>query len=430
MITQKLNNLINRINTMKPVSAVALLTLFIFLLGFGLRFVRHNELNQLVRGSDPEGYYQYLPAFFIDNDVHKQGWTTDIGNGKKINKFTSGVAIMQMPFFLIAHALSFVTPYESSGWSSIYFLFIMIGASFYTAMALRILYVLIRKRYGFKPALIAASLLFLSTNLYYYSVREMAMSHIYSFFLFTCFLYMLPLFFNKPNVKKTILVALPLSIAVLIRPTSIVLIFFFLLYNVYSFSDIKNRILFFIQRFHLVLLIGVTSLFVFLPQMLYWNEITGQYVFYSYTDEGFPFWNNPQFFTVLFGHQNGWLLYAPIMILGIIGIYPSLKNKQNSVWAVIVTLLLILYINASWWVPTFSAAYGYWAMLEYQVFLAFPIALMVHKIIESRNMMLKISSAVLAVLLCIINIRNSYIYEAWYWWDNELTWSIYLRSFF
>ncbi len=425
---------INRLEAMlqkiSSTKAIIYLVLFFFLLGFGLRHVRHNDLKHIVVGSDPHGYYQYLPAFFIEHDLRKQDWTIDLGNGNRLNKYTSGVAIMQIPFFGAAHILSYITGFETNGWSALYFLSVLLATSFYASLSLFLLFLLIKKRFGFTPALITTALMFLATNMYYYTVREAGMSHIYSFFLFSLFLYLIPVFFAKPSIKNTILIAIPFALAVLIRPTNILLVFFFLLFDVYNFNQLKERMIFFLKKPYTIALIALIGFVVFLPQMLYWHLITGKYIYYSYQGEGFPYWNNPQLFTVLLGKRNGWLLYAPIMLAGLWGLRYSFKNKEFSPYAVLLTLLTIIYINSSWWSPTFSAAYGYRALLEYQPLLALPLASVVHAIAAKKNKILQNSSIALAIVLIYINIKQSYLYEAYWWWDREFTLKIYLDMMF
>ena len=63
--------------------------------------------------SDGEGYYMYLPAYIIHRDfsLQKMKDLVDSGieglsqqaNGRYINKYAIGEAIMIMPFFLLAH---------------------------------------------------------------------------------------------------------------------------------------------------------------------------------------------------------------------------------------------------------------------------------------------------------------------------------------
>jgi hypothetical protein len=68
--------------------------------------------DQSIIGGDVRGYYAYLPALFINNDlkfqdleVYKmtrpgyQVWTKQTKDGTRFIKYTCGMAIMYSPFF-------------------------------------------------------------------------------------------------------------------------------------------------------------------------------------------------------------------------------------------------------------------------------------------------------------------------------------------
>ena len=160
--------------------------------------------------ADKAGYYIYLPAYFIyDFDGEKLppkiGEKTGDGffveEGKIKTKYTSGVALLQAPFFLVTHFVSTKLGYESNGFSSIYHKMINVSAVTYSFFALILLYLFLIRYVSKKLAFISVACIYLGTNLFYYSIFETGMSHIYSFFLFTCFLYLSPFILNpKKNI--------------------------------------------------------------------------------------------------------------------------------------------------------------------------------------------------------------------------------------
>ncbi len=64
------------------------------------------------------------------------------------------------------------------------------------------------------------------------------------------------------------------------------------------------------------------------PQLLYWKLVSGNWLFYSYGNEGFDFLH-PHIFDGLFCFKNGWLSYTPIMLFGLIGIVLMHKKKKK-----------------------------------------------------------------------------------------------------
>lgn len=93
------------------------------------------------------GYYNYLPAIFIYNDLLHFSFYDEIDEKyrpsdsserfalrthpktkKTVIKYTSGVAIMQLPAFLLAHAVSCgISKYPNDGYSQIYQLFVLLN---------------------------------------------------------------------------------------------------------------------------------------------------------------------------------------------------------------------------------------------------------------------------------------------------------------
>ena len=48
--------------------------------------------------------------------------------------------------------------------------------------------------------------------------------------------------------------------------------------------------------------------------------MTGHWLYYSYTEEGFKYWNEPKIAAVLFDVQNGLFLYSPLVLLMMAGL--------------------------------------------------------------------------------------------------------------
>jgi hypothetical protein len=109
----------------------------------------HNQkYNTIV--SDGKGYYAYLPAIFIYNDLnfgfnqtvekfdHPETWYTDyrykLDKKRIFTKYYVGTAIAYSPFFLIAHGWSLMMGWQADGYTAIYHGSILIAALFYMAI--------------------------------------------------------------------------------------------------------------------------------------------------------------------------------------------------------------------------------------------------------------------------------------------------------
>lgn len=253
---------------------------------------------------------------------------------------------------------------------------------------------------------------FFGTNLFHYATKEMGMSHVYSFFLFALLIYQISKYFKKPSFLNSLFLGSIMGWIFLIRPTNIIVFLLVLLYEVYSIHDFRERIKFFIQSYKSVLLIVLSGFIILIPQLMYWKEMTGHWIYYSYTDEGFKYWNRPKIFAVLFDVQNGLFLYSPMVILMLIGIFYGLKHKKFHSPAMLLIFILATYIFASWWAWWFGGAFGHRSYVEYYAILAIPLAGLIQKVFSSPRLIVRISFQFLLILLMAYSVRLSYLYTS------------------
>src|SRR6218665_52449 len=205
--------------------------------------------------SDKAGYYIYLPAAlkynfdpgnFPDSIVAKTGYGFILNQEKGVvqTKYTYGVALMQLPFFLLADVFAPALGYERSGFSPIYHWSINIAAAFYVLLGLFLLGNYLAAH--FKPRMVYLVLfsLFLGTNLFYYAIDETGMSHVYSFALFSSYLYLLQAtkFLSKASLLRLCMLGIVSGLIVLIRPSNIVFLLCCFFLDASQLSDVWERI--------------------------------------------------------------------------------------------------------------------------------------------------------------------------------------------
>ena len=380
--------------------------------------------------SDQEGYYIYLPAVFIyggfENVPCVNGCTTVERNGSNytFTKYTYGVSLMEAPFFAIAHLISKPLGYAGDGRSLPYIWAVMLAAICYMLAGLVLLHRLLKElEFGQLVSVMVPVGLLLGTNLFYYTFREAGMSHVYSFFLFTVLIYAS----HKRTISKkliwTFLTAFPLALVVLIRPTNAIAGLIPLLWAA-DFRDIPTRLKAFLTDWKWLLIFGVSLLVLFAPQVYYWQYLTGEYFLYSYGNEGFTNWNQPKVLQVLLSHQNGWITYSPIVLIGLAGLWQMIRRRITGWQMPTVTLVLATYIFASWWAWWFGGAYGHRCYVDFLPLLAVPSAFAVKAIIESK-MIYKAAIIGFALITSFVNIRMSDLYHGM--WDGpNWTWHNYI----
>jgi hypothetical protein len=383
-----------------------------------------------VVSSDAEGYHQYLTALFIHQDVFNQPYSYVLEDGRLFNKYNYGVALLQLPFFLVAHLVTLVFDFPASGNITAYVISVIIAGIFYTYLGLLFLFRLLRKKYDLKTTWITVILVFLGTNLVYYAYRDPGMSHAYAFFLIALFIYGVHRYYDDPGFRSGLVIASSLGILGLIRLPHLLIVVYLVLIRVSTWKDLRKNIHFLRNYWLPLLLIPFFLIALYIPQSLYWHALTGHYFVnpydYSLVDEGFFNWNKPRIGLVLFGPVGGWLLLTPIMLFAIAGLLMQLWNFRGSPWAILIILTTTLYLYGSWWHPTLAGSFGHRGFTDIYPFLALPLAFIVHSILKSAKSVKYIMMGIWTLLIY-INLQFSFMYQYW-WWDVEWGWQGYLNT--
>lgn len=252
--------------------------------------------------------------------------------------------------------------------------------------------------------------IFLGTNLFHYVTKEMAIAHSYSFFLFALLLFHIPKYLSKPSFVHSLILGLLLGAIVLMRPTNILCCFMLIGYDVYTWPQLKNRLLFFLKKYWSVLCVLLFAFMVWIPQLWYWKEMTGHWFYYSYKGEEFIYWKHPKILEVWFDTQNGLFLYSPLVLLMILGIGYGIRRQQHHGPVLLLIFLVATYLFASWWTWYFGGAFGHRCYVEYYAFLAIPLAGLFDKIYQrSQAISHKIVFSILLVAMMIYSVRLSYL---------------------
>jgi hypothetical protein len=371
--------------------------------------------------ADKAGYYMYLPAIFhlgfgasnyedgFDNK-HGDGFRIDRENDKIITKFTSGLAMLLLPFYALGTLIASIFGFDAHPYSGFYLFFVNIGAAFYLALGLFFLRKWLNFYVDSNSSLYSVLLIFFGTNLYYYTLDETLMSHLYSFTMFSTFLYGLKSFYETKKWIHFLLFATSLSIAILIRPTNALfgLIGFFI--DLKSFSAFKSRLLLLLDPKYLFPGVIIFVL-IMMPQFLYWKFAFGEYIVWSYEGEGFTYWSNPQFLTVWFSPQSGLFTYTPILLISLLfsAIMIAKKNTYTNSTLVIISFLAVSYMCASWNNPYFGICnFGKRPMVEYLPILFLPIPY----IFSSYNSFRKTTQYIILASMLLMVIYNLALFRA------------------
>jgi hypothetical protein len=334
-----------------------------------------------------------LPAAFIDKDLSlsfvtpenkiqynglKYAYVDNI-NGNHILKYSMGMSVLYAPFFFAAHFLAKPFGYSPDGFSAIYQMFIEFSGLFYILIGLWYLRKLLLQFYSEKIAALTLLFVFFGTNLLCYSTIEPAMSHAYTFSLFSVFLYHVFEFYKKVTLKSTIILGISFGLIVLVRPLNVFFVLPLLLFKIFNFKDLKIRLTFFVSHFKYILTFLLITGLVILPQLLYYKYVTGSYLVFSYGKERF-FFNHPHLIEILLSFRKGWLIYTPIMTLALYGIWNMRKQPVNGFkLSILILLPIYLYLVSSWWCWWYGGSFGQRSLIDIYPLLTLPLAAFIYQ---------------------------------------------------
>jgi hypothetical protein len=406
-------------NKYSLVSFFAILTISLSIRAY---YIQHpsNHKNFCLTTFDALGYYMYLPAIFIYQDVRQMAWLPAIDNqyavtggaayqtviaknGNHVGKFLGGVALMQMPFFITAHIFTKINGYPSDGFSAPYQYAVFIAAFFYAFLGLFYLRRFLLLYFDDKTVAFTLFALTLSSNWIQYLAIDSGQSHIYIFPLYVFILWFSKQWHEKPTTTSAFMVGFIVGLATICRPTEGVMLFIPLLWYMHNRAATKEKWALVKNNITHVWIAIVAGILAISPQLIYWKYTSGQFIF----DVGSKwFFLNP-YFRVLFGFEKGWFIYTPITILFVLGLF--FIRKYPFYKSVLTFSLLNIYIIIAWSDWHYGGSYSCRALVQSYAVFALPLAVVVKYCLKSR---LRIAFYVLFLYLLLVNLFQIYQYNA------------------
>lgn len=354
---------------------------------------RDPQLPVKVTTWDALGYYMYLPAAFIYQDLRElnfypemekkyqlQGLPTDFyqfqknESGYYSGKYFVGVALLQMPFFLLAHAFALAGYDEPDGFSLVYQQGIAYGAMVWVLLSLIFFRRFLLQFYSDAVVAIGLILGLLGTNAIQYIAVEGGQSHAWIFPLYVYILMLSHAWYHKKSISKAIGIGFILGLAVLCRPTEGVMLFIPLLWGIGKRQFLPQLKA---NRFH-YMLAGAACFIVVMLQLFYWKHSTGRWVFDVGSKWDFltPHWR------VLLGEEKGWLIYTPLCWLMLVGLF-FIRTKEFSL-SIKTFVVLNIWIVIAWHIWRYGASYSTRALVQSIPVMMLPMLSAIQLIITSR----------------------------------------------
>ena len=365
------------------ISLIAILLIIVIYSWQNINMHKYKSRDSVIC-SDVVSYYAYLPAIFIEKDhkLHFLGdptkgfklyWPTRLPNGELIIKTSMGLSMMYAPFFFIAHAVSEKLGFEADGFTEPYTFALVFSCVVYLLIGFLFLRKVLLKYFSDIITTLTLIIIGTGTNIYWYATVEAPMSHGYSFALFCMFLFLTEKWYANQKWSISIFLGLIFGLITLIRPSNGLIVILFLLFGIVKREDIVERLRLFWQNYQKIIVIVLCTFVIWIPQLLYWKSVSGEWLYYSYGGERF-FFNDPKILEVLFSFRRGWLIYTPVMICSLVGMGLLWKMNRQYFFPILIFFICNLYVISSWWCWWYGGGFGMRPLIESYAILAIPLA--------------------------------------------------------
>ncbi|MGB0391769.1 MAG: glycosyltransferase family 39 protein [Salibacteraceae bacterium] len=379
-----------------------------------------NGYGMKVTTSDALGYYMYLPGIFIYKDVTQLKWHEEIENkyhvtgaptpyqflkeenGNYVFNYLGGVAILQLPFFLVAHQIALNSHYLADGFSPPYQWALVMALAFYCILGIAILRLVLLRYFSDQITGITLLLVVFATNVIQYTSADSAQCHIYLLPLISIVLYASMRWHEEPKMKWAALAGWAIGLATMARPTEAILIFIPIFWGTQT-KEMAAQKWAIVKKYrkhaYLAAIMGFIGV---LPQLIYWKYSYGSWIY----DPGSKWTFLLPWFRVLIGFEKGWFIYTPITIFFIVGMF-YIKNfpfRKAVLWFGLCNIYIIIS-HFDW---RYGGSYSTRALSQATVVYALPFAAFLTQAFQTKW---KWVLSVVLVYLTALNLFQVYQYN-------------------
>ena len=328
--------------------------------------------------SDATGYYLYLPAVLIDHDVTMertaersfagrpgdlQGVRRVPPRGRLLDKYPVGEAIMLTPFFAVGHVAALALGAEANGFSRPYQVAAAAGGLAFATLGMAVLGLFLLRWFSTGTVVLTLLALVFGTNLFHYATFDAVFSHAFSFFLVALTLALAVVVYERPRLWSAVALGLTTGFLTAVRPTNAVVLVFAALVGVVGLGDISARTKRFPRYLPLLAAGAAVYLLALVPQVVYWQTITGKFLVYTYEDERLDLLR-PHLLDVLFSVRKGLFFWSPLLLLAVAGLLLLRRVAPRLFVPSVAYLAVHTWLVASWETWWYGGSFGQRSFVE------------------------------------------------------------------
>ncbi len=318
-------------------------------------------------------------------------------------KFPIGTAICELPFFAAAHVYMLIFDPESAvGFGGAYEIAIGVCGIFYFCLGFLFLYATLKKLYNKKAAFLSCMCLMLGTPIIYYGTKYASFSHIYTFAVTAIFLYLCSIIDEARDERViSFVMGICAGMLFLIRNVNVMFVAIYVL----MYLGVRDKFMphlkkmFSPSRLPYNIAGGIITI---TPQLMHWHRVLGSWLPNTYSDESFIYWNAPKLMSVWFSDAKGYFIFAPMMLLSVLGFFFMAKTKGKMHFAGSLFLFCFeSYMTAAWWCWWMGGVYSIRSFVDITAFMALPMGalfLWMEKVISEMDVKRRKAAIAIAVM--------------------------------
>ena len=398
---------------------------------------------------DDFGYYLYLPQIFIHHDlaiknfapvdsalkeyepsdVFYQAHKTETGNW--LIRYTPGVALINLPGFLIAHYYALHSHYDADGYTTPYVAAIFIVYYLIVIFGFWQLRNVLLDFFSDRLAAITLLLIVFGTNLLQALPKYALNTHGYLFALYAWLLHLTIKLHRSPDKRNSFWLGFCLGLIILIRPTDGLATLIPLLWPVNGkINPIQKIKTFFKSGISIWARFLVPFLILSLISPIYWKVYAGHFFYNSYQNNGEGLdLLSPHTLDFLFSFRKGWFIYTPMALLSLFGFYKFYKTCRSRFWPIFTFILVDIYIVSSWTCWWYAGSFSQRPMVQIMAVVAIPLGFLLKSIFSSSGFK-KFSGILLIAVVTLFNIFQTYQFNVGIIHPSRMTRAYYFASFF
>jgi len=393
--------------------------------------------------SDGYNYYLYAPSWLIYHDVTLEALAQDWNGGaypdfsgilrwpgtdRWMNRLPIGVAVLMLPFVIVADLLTRWSNLPRDGFSLYYQHAAALSGLAYFLAGLALLRRTLSRH--FSPGIVLSTLVAITwgTNLFHYAVYDGTFSHVFSFALICALIELTDLWWTRPRVWHAPALGVVAGLIVVTRHTNALFLLLIPWWTLTSWSHAGHRINALWDRRGALLTMAVVTACVVAPQLAYYKWVTNQWIVNPYALNGMGFrFATPHLFGVLVSTQRGLFFWSPVLLMSVAGMAVARGWSLDVLRSAALVLVLNAWLVASWMEWQYGASYGHRAFVDSFGVMAIFLAAFFAWTKEHRRFIPMVAIATtLAVTLSIVQMLQ---YWNRVWPARDITWDQY-RSLF